>query len=289
MNAYKPLSGIYHGAAPHWVGDGFPVRTLLSYDALGQQASPFLLLDHAGPASFAPSSQRRGVGAHPHRGFQTVTIVYDGEVEHRDSAGHAGVIGPGDVQWMHAASGVLHEEMHSNAFTRRGGDFHMAQLWVNLPASLKMSPPTYQTLRRADIPRLELAGGGWVRVIAGSYQGVQGAARSATPLDVWELVLAPGTSLRLDARPDRTAMLALLRGDLELSGGERLQPDALALWGVGEGEVTLQAGAEGALALWLSGDALNEPIVGRGPFVMNSSEEIYQAMRDYGSGAFGEL
>lgn len=176
----KKVQGIYRAPRQHWVGDGFPVRSLFSYQSHGKQLSPFLLLDYAGPMDFTPTQHRRGVGQHPHRGFETVTIVYDGEVEHRDSTGKGGVIGPGDVQWMTAGGGILHEEFHSDAFAKRGGAFEMVQLWVNLPAKDKMTAPGYQAIRNETIPQVALAeGAGSLRVIAGDYAGENGPACSA--------------------------------------------------------------------------------------------------------------
>jgi redox-sensitive bicupin YhaK (pirin superfamily) len=184
-HAMKNILGIYSNPHGHWVGDGFPVRSLFTYDSLGSHISPFLLLDYAGPAQFEPTDTPRGVGQHPHRGFETVTIVYKGEVEHRDSTGNGGVIGPGDVQWMTAASGILHEEFHSREFTRTGGPFEMVQLWVNLPAKDKMAAPGYQGIQDKDIPQVALPdGAGSVRVIAGDYQGTRGPAHTFTPIDV---------------------------------------------------------------------------------------------------------
>src|SRR5215468_6636146 len=177
----KKLRGIQRSVDQHWVGDGFPVRTLFAYPNLGPVLSPFLLLDYAGPMEFAPTNERRGVGEHPHRGFETVTIVYQGEVEHRDSSGGGGRIGPGDVQWMTAAAGIVHEEFHGREFARRGGWFEMVQLWVNLPARDKRAPAGYQSLRASEIPTLSLAGGSAsARVIAGDYAGAKGPARTFT-------------------------------------------------------------------------------------------------------------
>lgn len=186
----KKVLGVYSNPNMHWVGDGFPVRSLFSYDTLGAHASPFLLLDQAGPHYFDPAAKPRGVGQHPHRGFETVTIVYDGEVEHRDSTGKGGVIGPGDVQWMTAAKGILHEEFHSRGFMRSGGPFRMIQLWVNLPAKDKMSKPGYQTITDSDIPVVDLPGdAGRVRVIAGAFDGRKGPARTFTPINLWDVRL----------------------------------------------------------------------------------------------------
>src|ERR1700679_3538829 len=190
----KAVSGVYPSPKGHWVGDGFPVRSLFSYDNLGRHLSPFLLLDYAGPAHFAPAVRPRGVGDHPHRGFETVTIVYQGEVAHRDSAGNSGLIGPGDVQWMTAASGILHEEFHSPAFTRSGGALEMAQLWVNLPAEHKMSSPRYQTLAQANIPGVDVDDGR-VRVIAGEFRGARGPAVTVSPMQVWDVRLGASGSL----------------------------------------------------------------------------------------------
>jgi redox-sensitive bicupin YhaK (pirin superfamily) len=191
----KQILGTHRDSRGHWVGDGFPVRTLFSYDDLASRLSPFLMLDYAGPAHFPAAQQPRGVGEHPHRGFETVTIVYQGEVAHRDSAGNSGVIGPGDVQWMTAASGVLHDEFHSPAFTRRGGALEMVQLWVNLPARAKMSAPRYQAILAAKIPAVALAdGAGTLRVIAGEYAGERGPAATFTRLNVWDVRVLAGKS-----------------------------------------------------------------------------------------------
>src|SRR5258706_15081647 len=215
----KKLSKIVRSRDRHWVGDGFPVRTLLEYASHGRELSPFLLLDHAGPAQFPPASERLGVGEHPHRGFETVTIVYDGEVEHRDSAGGGGRIGPGDVQWMTAASGLVHEELHGRDYARRGGPFEMVQLWVNLPARFKTAPPRYQEIAARDIPELELGdGGGSVRVIAGEYAGARGPARTFTPVHVWDVRLARGGRSEIALPDGYTTALVVLVGALRENG-----------------------------------------------------------------------
>lgn len=189
--AMKKLRGIQRSVDRHWVGNGFHVRTLFAYPNLGSVLSPFLLLDYAAPMAFSPTDERRGVGEHPHRGFETVTLVYAGEVEHRDSSGGGGTIGPGDVQWMTAASGVVHDEFHGHDFARRGGMFEMVQLWVNLPAKDKMAPARYQSIVSHQIPMLNLPGGhGAVRVIAGEFAGSRGPAKTVTPMHVWDLRLA---------------------------------------------------------------------------------------------------
>jgi len=215
----KTVSGIYSNPHGHWVGDGFPVRSLFDYQGLGKQLSPFLLLDYAGPADFAPATKPRGVGQHPHRGFETVSIVYEGEVAHRDSTGQGGVIGPGDVQWMTAGAGILHEEFHSEAFTRQGGRLHMVQLWVNLPAKDKMTPPGYQAILDAQIPRVPLEGGaGEARVIAGSFGAVSGAASTFTPLQVIDLTVKAGQMVRLPVPEGWNTALVMLSGQARING-----------------------------------------------------------------------
>ncbi|GAA4328443.1 pirin family protein [Pigmentiphaga soli] len=283
----KPILGIHSAPRPHWVGDGFPVRSLFTYDGLGRELSPFLLLDYAGPAHFEPTAARRGVGSHPHRGFETVTIVYGGEVAHRDSTGQGGVIGPGDVQWMTAGAGILHEEFHSESFGRSGGDLEMVQLWVNLPARHKMAEPGYQAILDAQIPAVELAdGAGTARVIAGQLQGARGPARTFTPMDVWDLRLRRGGVARLPAPADRAAAVVVLRGTVLLNGESVVREAQLAVLGRdGEG-LELEANGD-AVVLVLSGEPIDEPIVGYGPFVMNSREEIVQAIDDFNSGRFG--
>ncbi|WP_085656948.1 pirin family protein [Pseudomonas sp. B11(2017)] len=285
----KDLIGIYTSPRGHWVGDGFPVRTLFSYDNLARHISPFLLLDHAGPAEFTPTHERRGVGQHPHRGFETVTIVYDGEVEHRDSTGSGGKIGPGDVQWMTAASGILHEEFHSRDFARTGGRMEMVQLWVNLPAKDKMAAPGYQTILDGDIPDIELKdGAGRLRLIAGEFDGRQGAARTFTPVDVWDIRLNAGKTLDLNLHEGRNTALVVLRGSVQINGREQAAVGQLALFERDGRQVTLKADAD-AVVLLLSGEPIDEPIVGHGPFVMNSEAEIHQAFADFQSGRFGRM
>ncbi|MBO9549320.1 pirin family protein [Pseudomonas sp.] len=285
----KQILGIYSAARPHWVGDGFSVRTLFSYDSLGEHISPFLLLDHAGPHTFSPSTVRRGVGQHPHRGFETVTLVYEGELEHRDSSGGGGRIGPGDVQWMTAGNGILHEEYHSPDFTRTGGNLHMAQLWVNLPAHHKRVAPAYQTLLAGDIPLIELAdGAGSLRVIAGDYASHAGPAHTFSPLDVWDLRMQPGRPLELAVKAGRNTALVMLRGNIRLGSGEALREGQMALFDRRGDSLLLEAESD-ALLLLLSGEPLNEPIVGYGPFVMNSESEIQQAIADVQSGSFEQM
>ena len=227
----KKLRCIQRSVDRHWVGDGFPVQTLLAYANLGPVIDPFLLLDYAGPMQFPPTSQRRGVGEHPHRGFETVTIVYEGEVEHRDSSGGGGKIGPGDVQWMTAASGLVHEEFHGRDFARRGGTFEMVQLWVNLPAKDKMTPPRYQSIVDSQIPKVALPdGGGTLRVIAGEFGGVTGPAKTFTPIDVWDLRLTSDAPRELVVPDGFTTALVVLKGELRVNGSEAIRAAEVGLF-----------------------------------------------------------
>jgi quercetin 2,3-dioxygenase len=285
----KAVSGVYPSPQGHWVGDGFPVRSLFSYDNLGRVLSPFLLLDYAGPAEFAPAAQPRGVGEHPHRGFETVTIVYQGEVAHRDSVGNSGLIGPGDVQWMTAASGILHEEFHSPTFTRTGGALEMAQLWVNLPAVHKMSAPRYQTLLKAQIPQIDLAdGAGSVRVIAGSFAGSGGPAHTFSPLNVWDVRMQGGRHASITLPEGHTTAIAVLRGSVTVNGSRRAGDAELLVLDRAGVQVHIEAAADSTLLL-LSGAPIAEPIVGYGPFVMNSRQEIEAAVKDFQRGKFGRM
>ncbi|MGO8829930.1 MAG: pirin family protein [Steroidobacteraceae bacterium] len=284
----KRILRIQNAPKPHWVGDGFPVRSLFSYDGDTSAFSPFLLLDYAGPARFAPASRPRGVGEHPHRGFETVTIVYQGEVEHRDSSGGGGRIGPGDVQWMTAASGILHDEFHSHEFTRTGGMLEMVQLWVNLPAKDKMAAPRYQSLSSAAIPSVDLPdGAGRVRVIAGEYRGHRGPARTFTPIDVWDMRLNRAHRAEFSVVEGRTLALVVLKGTVLVNDSQVAREAQLALLDRPGREVTLEANSD-AVVLVLSGEPIEEPVVGYGPFVMNSESEIRQAIADFNSGRFGQ-
>ncbi len=286
----RKILGLYDSPQPHWVGDGFPVRSMFAHGAMGGgEVSPFLLLDHAGPAEFSPSDRRRGVGVHPHRGFETVTIVYEGEVDHRDSSGGGGHIGPGDVQWMTAASGILHEEFHSDAFTRRGGVMEMAQLWVNLPAGDKGAPPAYQTLVATDIPTVELPdGAGTLRVIAGEYDGAEGPARTFTPIDVWDLRLKAGGRTTLAPAEGRMLGLAVLSGTVQVNGDAVARGGQFVLLDRNGGEVVIEAN-NAAKILVLSGEPIEEPVAWHGPFVMNTRQELVQAIEDFNAGRFGAI
>jgi len=285
----RKVLGVYSAPRGHWVGDGFPVRSLFSHASYGEHVSPFLLLDYAGPAEFTPTDKPRGVGTHPHRGFETVTIVYKGEVQHRDSTGQGGVIGPGDVQWMTAAGGILHEEFHSEAFTREGGAFEMVQLWVNLPAKDKNTDPGYQTLLNADIPSVALPdGAGVVRVIAGEYGGKRGPAHTFTPIDLWDLRLNQGGATSLTLPEGHTVAVVVLKGAVQVNGDAIAREAQFVLLDRKGGEIRLEANSDASL-LVLSGEPIDEPVVMHGPFVMNTADEIRQAIIDFQSGKFGVI
>ncbi len=284
----KKCIGIQGNDQGHWVGDGFPVRTLFFYQHLGKQMSPFLMLDYAGPAHFPSTNERKGVGSHPHRGFETVTIVYEGEVAHKDSTGQGGIIGPGDVQWMTAGSGILHEEFHSEQFANQGGMLEMAQLWVNLPAKQKMTAPSYQAILNTEIPAIALKGGaGVARVIAGQLDGYVGPAHTFTPMNVIDLKLKKGTVV-IPAPDGWNTSLVVLKGAIQAGDGGAAQ-DAQMLMFSNQGQDIEVNVMEDSIALLLSGQPIDEPIVGYGPFVMNSKEEIAQAIQDFNNGAFGRI
>lgn len=273
----------------HWVGDGFPVRTIFTYNNISKELSPFLLMDYAGPADFPPSAHRRGVGEHPHRGFETVTIVYSGEVEHRDSSGGGGLITPGDVQWMTAASGLVHEEMHSTEFSKTGGRFEMVQLWVNLPKKHKMTTPRYQRLKKEKIPQIALPrDAGSLRVIAGDFQGHHGPASTFTPINLWDIRLNSDHGADFKVPRGQTTALFVLSGRIRLGSGETIGEAELAVLDQEHETFSLSA-LDSSKILFLGGEPINEPIVGHGPFVMNSTEEVKQAFLDFQSGRMGQI
>lgn len=287
QNTHKTVLSTRSAPERHWVGDGFPVHGLFGYSGAGvAERSPFLLLDYAAPTTFTPTTARRGVGSHPHRGFETVTIVYDGEVEHRDSTGAGGIIGAGDVQWMTAGGGIIHEEFHSSAYAASGGPFEMVQLWVNLPASQKMTPARYQAILDAQIPAVALPGGaGRVRVIAGSFDGRQGPAHSFTPMNVLDMRLAAGHRLQLTQPEGWSTLVVVLAGTVQINDGTTLGAAEMASLSTQGTQLTLAA-QEDAKLLLLAGEPIAEPVVGYGPFVMNSEQQIAQAIDDFNRGHF---
>ena len=287
----KRLLYLQRGDTPHWVGDGFPVRSIFTYNDLAREISPFLLMDYAGPAEFPPSnsSHVRGVGEHPHRGFETVTVVYSGEVVHRDSAGGGGSIGPGDVQWMTAASGLVHEEKHGPNFTKNGGRLEMVQLWVNLPAKDKMAKPKYQGITKDKIPMVNLPNNaGELRIIAGEFLGKNGPACTFTPINLWDVKINSGSTVEFKVPKSHTCSVFVLKGELKVNDGGTIREAELGVLSRDEETFTLTATVDTKL-LFLGGQPLNEDIVGYGPFVMNTQKEIHQAFEDFNNGLMGNI
>lgn len=289
MPSERPIHQVVHGEEFHWVGDGFRVTNLFPSTAdLGARISPFLLLDYHAPYQYGPTDRPRGVGVHPHRGFETVTLAFEGSVAHHDSTGAGGVIHPGDVQWMTAASGILHKEYHETDWAKAGGTFHMVQLWVNLPADQKMSPPRYQPLTAERIGSVELPdGAGTVRVIAGQYNGHRGPAQTATPINLWDLQLTGEAPVELMFAAEENTALLVLDGAVAVNGTKATHRDLVVLDNIGDG-VTIEAEAPARLLL-LNGEPIDEPVVSYGPFVMNTREQIQQAFQDFDAGKFGHL
>jgi redox-sensitive bicupin YhaK (pirin superfamily) len=288
MSEQKQVLGVHEATSSHWIGDGFPVRTVFPSNGV-TELSPFLLLDYAGPARFEPSNRPRGVEEHPHRGFETVTISYQGSIDHRDSGGNSGTVNAGDVQWMTAASGVVHEEKHGKDFTAKGGDFEMVQLWVNLPAAYKMSEPRYQGILSIDIPHVELGPGAYARVIAGALNGAKGPARTFTPVNLFDVRLEAGGTGKLRLPVGHNAAIVLLRGEVVVNGSSTLKGIAQVAPLSTSGETVLLEAKAQSLVLVLSGEPINEPVASYGPFVMNTQAEIRQAAEDYRAGKMGRV
>jgi quercetin 2,3-dioxygenase len=283
----KQLTGVFEKGSTHWVGDGFHVRNLFPSNGLEDEVSPFLMLDYAGPTVFKPGAPR-GVGEHPHRGFETVTLAYQGSIAHRDSGGHAGVIHPGDVQWMTAASGVVHEEKQEQEFARQGGTLEMVQLWVNLPSAFKMSPPRYQSLTKERIPVVELEGA-TLRIVAGEYKGTRGPANTFTPVNLFDVRLQAGGRVELELPDGFNTAVVLLNGDVLVNGEHPLAGEAkIATFDSKGSEVVLEA-KQASTLLVLNGEPIREPVASYGPFVMNTQSELRQAVEDYRAGRMGHL
>ena len=283
----KRITEVLNRQDQHWVGNGFKVSSIFHYQTHGRELSPFLLLDYAAPLQFPGDGKRRGVDGHPHKGFETVTIAYQGEVSHRDSTGGGGTIGAGDVQWMTAGSGLLHEELHSEAFSRDGGIFEMVQLWVNLPAKHKGETPRYQTLDKANIPVVEVPGADanlWV--ISGEYNGTPGAAETFTPIDLWDVTAASSTSFTLPAKAGQGGGVLVLQGDARIGDRDVTARD-LVIFDRDGSDIAIESKGP-ARFLFLSGEPIDEPIAGYGPFVMNTQEEIAAAFEQFRSGEMGE-
>ena len=285
----KSVESIIAPPPVHWVGDGFKVHGFFPHGPLtGERMSPFFLLDYNAKVDFPPREEPFGVGPHPHRGFETVTIAYKGKVAHHDSRGGGGVIGEGDVQWMTAGSGLLHKEYHEQEYNRNGGPFQMVQLWVNLPAKDKMTTPKYQAITNAEMGRVSLPQGGEVEIIAGEFDGVKGPATTFTPVHLSNLKPKKGDSIEMSFPTDDTTAVLAIEGSALINGGEKLPTNNLALFGR-EGETFTVEALEDSIFLVMSGEPLNEPIAQYGPFLMNTNAEIAEAIDDYRNGKFGNL
>jgi redox-sensitive bicupin YhaK (pirin superfamily) len=286
----RTIERVFTGARQHWVGDGFHVSNYFPSATESQKRmSPFFLLDYQKPEAYTPTTRRRGVGTHPHRGFETVTIAYQGAIAHRDSAGNGGVIGPGEVQWMTAGSGVLHNEYHDEEFARNGGTLHMIQIWVNLPRIHKLAAPKYQALTNESIKEVELPGGGGViRVISGGFEDTEGPASTFSPAHMLDVRLNAGGRVRLPTPKDYNTALLVLGGKVTANGSKPVSAGEFILFNNDGDEVIVEAQEE-SIVMFLSGAPIDEPLVHYGPFVMNSVEEINQAIDDFNSGRFGDL
>ncbi len=283
----KKLIQILKSNHKHWVGDGFHVHTMFHPHMIEYHyTSPFIMMDYA-PTQFFPStSAKRGVGEHPHRGFETVTFALKGEIEHRDSSGGGGVIGTGDVQWMSAASGLVHDEFHSSEFAKTGGDFEMVQLWVNLPASEKMNPPKYQGIKDSDCPRVKLENGK-AKIYAGEFEGVSGPGISYTPINLFEFNVQKDFGHKFELDEGSNTLILLLEGELNL-GDKSFDDHSLAILSRAGTSFELKAKEDSRFIIF-NGQPIDEPIVAHGPFVMNSKEEIIQAIEDFQNGKMGRL
>lgn len=291
MSKLRSIETSFKGAAPHFVGDGFRVSQYFPEGKnLLTRFSPFILLDYNQPHYFEPSEARRGVGAHPHRGFETVTIAYDGKVEHHDNSGNHGVIGPGDVQWMTAGSGVLHKEYHEEQFSKDGGMLHMIQLWVNLPSKYKMTKPKYQPITKENISVYKLANHeGEIKVIAGEVKGVKGPASTFSKMNIYNVYLKNHGKVILNEPSEFNTGILIINGEMKINNDSIYKENDFILFDNVEGEIILESVSEDSLAIVLSGEPLNEPVIAHGPFVMNTESEIIKAYEDYNSGKFGQL
>ena len=291
----KKVANVFTAPAKHWVGNGFHVASMFSYNDKDKNLDPFLLMDYNEPKFFQGGRRDdsefalRGVGEHPHRGFETVTIAYQGEVSHRDSHGGGGTIGTGDVQWMTAGSGVMHEEMHSEKFAKEGGLFEMVQLWVNLPAKDKMTTPKYQAIKAENIPVVALPNNaGSVRVIAGELLNVKGPADTFSSINMWDTTMNANVAYMFSVPASHNVIILVLDGTIQVSGNVIARRGELVTFERGAADVLIESNNTAKLLI-LTGEPLNEPVVGYGPFVMNSREEILQAINDVQSGKFGNL
>ncbi|MGQ3678153.1 pirin family protein [Tenacibaculum discolor] len=285
----RSIEKIVKPGTPHFVGDGFRVHNFIPGTSTMQRMDPFIMLDYNSKYNFPPTDKPKGVGVHPHRGFETVTIAYKGRVEHGDSAGGGGIISEGDVQWMTAASGVLHKEFHETEWSKTGGEFQMVQLWVNLPAKDKMSPPKYQAIANAEMAKIPLAdGGGEIEVIAGEYKGNKGPASTFSPVNMFNVKLKKGVKTQLTFPEKYTTAILSVEGSVKVNESNSVLEDHFALFKNDGDTFTLEA-LEDAVILVLSGEPLKEPIAAHGPFVMNTKQELIEAFQDFNTGKFGYL
>jgi len=290
MSNKKTVEAVIAPPPPHMVGDGFRVHNFFPGSRLidKKRMSPFFLLDYNSKVEFAPTNNPRGVGVHPHRGFETVTIAYHGRVAHHDSAGNSGVIGEGDVQWMTAASGLLHKEYHEKEFSKKGGLFQMVQLWVNLPAKYKMTPPKYQEITHNSMGKYELPGDkGLIEIIAGEYKGVKGPASTFTPMQVYNARLKKGATVGINFPSNFNAGILVIEGSAKIND-EDAPADHFVLF-KNDGELINIEANEDTVLLVLSGEPIDEPIAQYGPFLMNTWQELEQAIEDVNTGKFGVL
>jgi hypothetical protein len=287
----KKIEVIVPPREPHFVGDGFRVHNFIpsAYRLDMQRMDPFIMLDYNSRFYFPPSDKPLGVGVHPHRGFETVTIAYKGRVAHHDSAGGGGIIGEGDVQWMTAASGVLHKEYHEETFSKEGGEFQMVQLWVNLPAKDKMSRPKYQAISNQEMGIVELENnGGIIEIIAGEYRNVKGPASTFTPIYMLNAKLTEQGEAEFNFPANSNTALLVVEGEIEVNESATIPLDHFALF-ENEGEKFTVKGLKKSTVLILSGQPINEPIAAHGPFVMNTRQELVEAFQDFQNGKFGYL
>lgn len=287
----KSVERIITPPSPHFVGDGFRVHNFIPsvYHLSMTRMDPFIMLDYNSKFNFPPTDKPRGVDVHPHRGFETVTIAYKGKVAHHDSYGNSGVIGEGDVQWMTASSGVLHKEYHESGFSKQGGDFHMVQLWVNLPAKNKMSQPKYQSITKDQIAVYNLPdNGGTVEVIAGNYKDKTGPASTFSPVNLMNLKIKRGARTDFNFPANFNTGLIVIEGKIRINDNGTADTDRFILL-ANDGEIFSVEAEEDSVVLIMSGEPLNEPIAARGPFVMNTKEELIQAYEDFTAGKFGRL
>lgn len=288
--ATKSILQIYQGTSPHMVGDGFRVANYIPgvHNYTGNELSPFIMLDYNAPHYFPPSNKKRGVGEHPHRGFETVSIAYDGEIEHRDSAGGGGIIYAGDIQWMTAAGGLMHDEFQTENFAKNGGTQHFIQLWINLPSKHKMDKPHYQAISKNEIKTYNIDEQNYVRVMAGKFKDISGSAKTYTPINMFDIRLTQGQEISFDSPIEHNSMLLVTKGAAQINNDTKIKHMDFVVFKKDGETITIKA-TEDVMLFYISGEPINEPLARYGPFVMNTREEIIQAIDDVNSGKFGSI